>query len=182
MRKYYYSVGGTRVGPVTIEELKVVRGLSPETLVWYNGLSSWLRAGDVAELSELFAYVPSSSPPPIVVGGVYAPSSLPSGEVQSMFAAPFSFDGRIRRLEYGLSFIISLAVIIFSTLIFGDYTAIDWIFIILANWFNYAQGCKRSHDVGKSGWWQLIPFYCLYILFAEGDRGENEYGSNPKGE
>ena len=24
---------------------------------------------------------------------------------------------------------------------------------------------RRSHDVGKSGWWILVPFYSLYLMF-----------------
>jgi hypothetical protein len=54
MRKYYYSDGVDRVGPVTIEELKLIEGFSAVTLVWYEGLSDWVRAGDLSELSEVF--------------------------------------------------------------------------------------------------------------------------------
>jgi uncharacterized membrane protein YhaH (DUF805 family) len=178
MRKYYYSNGVDRVGPFTLGELKLVGGLTAETLVWYVGLSDWIRAGDVAELSELFA-------PSVVRGGVYAPTSLPSGVEQPMFADPFSFEGRIRRLEYGLSLIISTVVIVLGTLLFGNSTFglfMKLVIIIIANCFAYAQGCKRSHDTGESGWLQLIPFYGIYLLFAEGNKGSNEYGPNPKGE
>ena len=45
-----------------------------------------------------------------------------------------------------------------------------------------AQGVKRCHDLGHSGWWLLIPFYIFAMWFQEGDRGSNEYGDNPKGE
>jgi uncharacterized membrane protein YhaH (DUF805 family) len=24
---------------------------------------------------------------------------------------------------------------------------------------------RRSHDVGKSGWWILVPFYSIYLMF-----------------
>jgi uncharacterized membrane protein YhaH (DUF805 family) len=24
---------------------------------------------------------------------------------------------------------------------------------------------RRSHDVGKSGWWILVPFYTVYLMF-----------------
>lgn len=43
-----------------------------------------------------------------------------------------------------------------------------------------AQACKRSHDLGRSGWWQLVPFYGIALLFWPGDSGSNEYGENPK--
>ena len=41
-------------------------------------------------------------------------------------------------------------------------------------------GCKRCHDVGVSGWYQLIPFYVFVLCFEGGDHGINKYGSNPK--
>ena len=47
---------------------------------------------------------------------------------------------------------------------------------------------RRMHDQGKSGWnilWVLLPIAgpIVYIVFAclEGQRGENQYGPDPKG-
>ena len=48
-------------------------------------------------------------------------------------------------------------------------------------WFIWAQGAKRCHDVGKNGWYQIIPFYFLGMIFIEGDSFWNSYGENPKG-
>lgn len=39
---------------------------------------------------------------------------------------------------------------------------------------------RRMHDVGKSGWFMLIPIYNLILTLTEGDRGSNQYGSDPK--
>ena len=39
---------------------------------------------------------------------------------------------------------------------------------------------RRMHDVGKSGWFILIPFYNLYLLCTESEKGVNKYGPNPK--
>ncbi len=42
---------------------------------------------------------------------------------------------------------------------------------------------RRWHDLGKNGWWALIMlvpavnfFVGLYLLFAKGDKGKNEFG------
>ena len=100
-----------------------------------------------------------------------------------MFKNPFSFDGRIRRLEYGLSTIIAFVVAFFIGFLSGVLTGgagLLYIFLIPVYWFSFAQGAKRCHDRGNSGWFQIIPFYGLWMLFAEGDHGDNEYGPDPK--
>ena len=43
-----------------------------------------------------------------------------------------------------------------------------------------AQAVKRSHDLDNTGWYILIPFYGFWLLFAEGTRGNNKYGEDPK--
>jgi len=48
-------------------------------------------------------------------------------------------------------------------------------------WFYLAQGAKRCHDIGNSGFYQIIPLYFLVMIFSEGYGGENEYGNDPKG-
>lgn len=109
-----------------------------------------------------------------------------------MFKAPFSFSGRIRRLEYRLSYIIFYAylfiVVIVTQLIRGqdqsDIALTQLVLLCLcipAYWFLLAQGAKRCHDRGNSGWYQIIPFYVFLMVFADGFPGPNEYGYNPKG-
>jgi uncharacterized membrane protein YhaH (DUF805 family) len=103
-----------------------------------------------------------------------------------MFKNPFSFDGRIRRMEYGISMIIYILLYVVQMAIIGVAGAgggslIGFILIIPMVWFLWAQGAKRCHDIGRSGWWQLIPFYVFVLLFQDGDPGENEYGTKAKG-
>lgn len=103
-----------------------------------------------------------------------------------MFKNIFSFDGRIRRLEYGLTYLAyiiitnSLELLIDSN--FSPDTAIIFYLIILIPilWIMLAQGAKRCHDRGNSGWYQIIPFYVFWMIFADGEPGPNEYGDNPK--
>lgn len=59
--------------------------------------------------------------------------------------------------------------------------AIVWLLLLIpALWIFYAQGAKRCHDMNNSGWYQLIPFYALWMIFKKGDTGSNNYGDDPK--
>ncbi len=120
-----------------------------------------------------------------------------------MFKAPFSFNGRIRRMEYFLSGLIcGIATWIGLALGVGTFISgasnnstigsifgliIGFAAIIGAIWFSLAQGVKRLHDLNKSGWMFLICYiplvgwiFALYILFADGTVGPNQYGPDPK--
>lgn len=120
-----------------------------------------------------------------------------------MFKAPFSFNGRIRRIEYFLSGIIC-AIVAWIAILLGVGTfflgassgsaagstlglIIGIMAIIGAIWFSLAQGVKRLHDLNKSGWMFLLCYipvvgwiFALYILFADGTVGPNQYGPDPK--
>ncbi|TDE04276.1 DUF805 domain-containing protein [Flavobacterium sandaracinum] len=96
-----------------------------------------------------------------------------------MFKNTFSFDGRIRRLEYGFSLIAFYTVYSLVLIFTNEYRLLS-ILIIPLFWLLWAQGAKRCHDMGNNGWWQIIPFYLLWMLFDEGQKNSNEYGENPK--
>ena len=120
-----------------------------------------------------------------------------------MFKAPFSFDGRIRRIEYFLSGIVG--GIVFSiawalgigTFILGAGMGsaggsvfgllIGLAALVASMWFSLAQGVKRLHDLDKSGWLILLMFvpivnalFGLYMLFADGTVGTPKIGEDPK--
>jgi len=121
-----------------------------------------------------------------------------------MFKNPFSFHGRIRRLEYALSWVIYYIYSSMAYFILLSFGLIDQMIIHMkfmdikipnnvldspivmmvylpVLWFMITQRAKRCHDRGNSGWFQIIPFYGLWMLFADGDSGPNDYGDNPKG-
>ena len=50
-----------------------------------------------------------------------------------------------------------------------------------------AVAVRRLHDINKSGWFILVGFipfiggiWLLVLLATEGDRGDNQYGEDPK--
>jgi hypothetical protein len=59
-KKYFYSDGQRQFGPFTFQELADQR-ISRKTQVWFQGLENWTQAGQVPELSALFA--PPAPPP-----------------------------------------------------------------------------------------------------------------------
>lgn len=96
-----------------------------------------------------------------------------------MFKTPFSFEGRIRRTEYGISAILFLISINLIELVADKVQLLELFFIPLF-WFIIAQGTKRCHDKDKEGWYQIIPFYVFALIFTEGDKTPNKYGTTPK--
>ena len=100
-----------------------------------------------------------------------------------MFKNPFSFEGRIRRLEYGLTIVLYIVLIIGFNMVMAAVPSASFFLLLLIPvlWIMIAQAAKRCHDLGNSGWYQLIPFYGFWLLFADSKDGMNEYGPNPKG-
>ncbi|SFQ43865.1 DUF805 domain-containing protein [Flavobacterium akiainvivens] len=97
-----------------------------------------------------------------------------------MFSNLFLSVGRIRRLEYCLSVIFYIVGITILDNVTHKGNSILSLLIIPLIWFLLTQGAKRCHDLGNSGWCQLIPFYFLWMVFKEGHPYTNVYGINPK--
>lgn len=103
--------------------------------------------------------------------------------VKKAFQNYANFSGRADRPEYWWFYLVVilgyvlLAVIAFNTGFF--FLPLIWILAILIPILS--AGVRRMHDIGKSGWFLLIPLYRLILLCTEGDHGPNEYGPDPKG-
>lgn len=97
------------------------------------------------------------------------------------------FNGRARRSEYWYFFLVNVIVtqaLNFTNIfLFNGFALIGWI-VMLFNLAilvpSIAVAIRRMHDVGKSGWYALIPFYNLILACTEGAHGVNEYGADPK--
>ena len=197
MKKYFYSDGKEKQGPLNFEELKQ-ENISNDTLIWFKGLDDWTKAKYVLELKEIFEL----SPPPIIPSELNINTESESSSINmedevtdsenfqssssskpKMFRDVFLFQGRIRRMEYGLSIIIYFIYYFIVALIVVAIDSIQLmlLFLLPGLIFFWAQGAKRCHDLGNSGWFQLIPLYGLWMIFQDGTKGNNEYGINPKG-
>ncbi len=98
------------------------------------------------------------------------------------------FSGRARRTEYWMfvliNFIISIVLTVVDSMIFSPYEPqwINTLYSLAVLLPSIAVAVRRMHDVGKSGWYILIPIYNIILAATEGDQGPNEYGEDPKNE
>ncbi|MBO4530336.1 MAG: DUF805 domain-containing protein [Paludibacteraceae bacterium] len=111
-----------------------------------------------------------------------------------------NFSGRARRKEFWhfalINFIICLPLGIIVNILQrtgepgGSFMLAAIIILIIALALvipSLAVGVRRLHDINKSGWWMLInlvpyvgSFILLYFYAKAGDKGENQYGPDPK--
>jgi len=94
-----------------------------------------------------------------------------------------TFSGRARRSEYWyfalFNVIISFGIgFICGMLNLPDFIANIYTFAVFIP--SIAVGVRRMHDVGKSGWFLIVPIYNLVLVCTEGTKGDNEYGADPK--
>ncbi|WP_159023332.1 DUF805 domain-containing protein [Formosa sp. L2A11] len=96
------------------------------------------------------------------------------------------FKGRARRQEYWMFFLFNIIISYALDLISGflDLSILSFVSTIYSLAVlipSIAVGVRRMHDVGKSGWFLLIPFYNLYLAVSDSEVGPNKWGDNPKG-
>jgi uncharacterized membrane protein YhaH (DUF805 family) len=116
------------------------------------------------------------------------------------------FSGRARRKEYWM-FVLFNIIFIFATIlldnVFGTtfkfnsgygseafpYGWLYTLYVLAVIIPGLAVSVRRLHDLGKSGWMiliALIPFiggiWLLVLYCTEGQKGENQYGPDPKAE
>lgn len=95
------------------------------------------------------------------------------------------FTGRARRSEYWyftlfntlISYGITILMSVTGASILGIVSLIYTFGVLIPS---IAVAIRRMHDVGKSGWFCLIPFYNLYLAIQDSEPGSNQYGPNPK--
>lgn len=94
---------------------------------------------------------------------------------------PFSFKGRIGRLQLILSYVVGFVAWFASFFLYYlEYNSNIFLLFLACTavffWFLYAQCAKRCHDLGKSGAWMFVPFWNVLLFFAEGEEQDNQYG------
>lgn len=242
---WWYAVGQEKFGPCTGGELaRLARKgvVMPDTLVWREGMTEWVRASKLTKLWERATQPPAphaseQMPPPAAPGRAVAavpelevahraqgPSSVPPGghahgwsaggaaaasrssragrrsssddgsagflwAIQQCFRKYFDFSGRARRAEcwyfmlFQLLLLVALVMLFFVSPQLADNLASVAGLVLLIPTFSV--GARRLHDVGRSGWWQLLCltgigiFVLLFWFVQPSDEGRNDYGQDP---
>lgn len=93
----------------------------------------------------------------------------------NVYAKPFSFKGRVKRRWYWVSCVVTLVWFLGLLVSYVNsyeeiYNRFFYLTLVLGVpvlWSYLAQAVKRCHDRRASGWWLLVPFYCIWLLFAD---------------
>lgn len=93
------------------------------------------------------------------------------------------FNGRARRKEYWMFALVNLIISFILGFVSGliGFAHLSTVYSVAVLLPAIAVGIRRMHDVGKSGWFILIPIYNLILACTPGEMGPNEYGEDPKG-
>lgn len=207
--KYYLNTNGQQGGPFELSEL-LINGLTPQSYVWNETMTNWAPAMQVPEVAALLQQQQPAPPafdqqPPIPpqpeapqqpqygyqqpqygyqqpqqpqYGYQPQPKSMDFGEaIKVCFNKFANFEGRARRSEYWW-FILFVNLVSMVTCGFASIVFLVPVIAVTA---------RRLHDIGRSGWWQLISFVplagaILLLIWTVQDStpGTNEYGPNPK--
>ena len=92
-----------------------------------------------------------------------------------------TFKGRASRSEYWYFVLFNIIFSIVLGFVSGivDLPILYTIYSLVLLIPSIAVAVRRMHDVGKSGWFVLIPIYDLILACTQGVKGENEYGTEP---
>ena len=98
--------------------------------------------------------------------------------ISSCFSKYATFSGRATRSEFWY-FYLFYAIMYVVGMVVGAAVgspAVMYIFI-LPLWIpNLAAGIRRMHDVGRSGWFILVPIYNIVLWCTASTPGSNQYG------
>ena len=111
--------------------------------------------------------------------------------IKICFSKYATFSGRASRSEFWLfqlfTFLGSIATLIIDVMILGfslddASSPTNLIFLLIVMIPSVAAGCRRLHDLNKSGWWQLLYLTIIGIILltiwwaTQGENKKNKFG------
>ena len=111
--------------------------------------------------------------------------------IKTCFSKYATFSGRASRSEFWLfqlfTFLGSIVTLIIDVMILGfslddASSPTNLIFLLIVMIPSVAVGCRRLHDLNKSGWWQLLYLTIIGIILliiwwaTQGENKKNKFG------
>ncbi len=100
--------------------------------------------------------------------------------ITTCFSKFATFSGRATRSEFWWFYLFTLLISWFAQMAVGSTVAgVVSLVFILPLW---AAGARRLHDIGRTGWWQLIAFTIIGIIVlivwyaTDSEKAANQYG------
>jgi uncharacterized membrane protein YhaH (DUF805 family) len=99
----------------------------------------------------------------------------------------FVIDGRASRTEYWMFYLLCIVTYFglgILTALGGEWLSglfgiINLIFALVTLIPTVTCGIRRMHDIGRSGWWLIVPIVGFIFLVLQGNESDNEYGPVP---
>ena len=114
----------------------------------------------------------------ISIGVVNARRGYPlvNEAIQECFRKYAVFEGRTTRRIYWFFYLFGTIIVFIASFSSSAFIANAAYLMVLLPLIS--AGVRRMHDVGKSGWFLLVPIYSL-ILLCMPSVGYNKYGPSP---
>jgi len=100
--------------------------------------------------------------------------------ISTCFSKFATFSGRATRSEFWWFYLFTILLSWFAQMAVGaSVSGIVSLVLILPMW---AAGARRLHDIGRTGWWQLIAFTVIGIVVlivwyaTDSEKAANQYG------
>ena len=98
--------------------------------------------------------------------------------ISSCFTKYATFSGRATRSEFWLFYLFYIIIYIVGAIVGAVVGSqfVMYLFILPLFIPFLAAAVRRMHDVGRSGWFYLVPIYNIILLCSASSPGSNKYG------
>jgi len=90
------------------------------------------------------------------------------------------FDGRASRKEFWFFVLFNMIICSAIQIIAGRNSMLLQLYQLIIIVPIIALAIRRMHDIGKQGWFILIPIYNIILYCKAGDSLINKYGTKPQ--
>jgi len=103
---------------------------------------------------------------------------VPLSVAAMRYAKGISPKGRASRSEFWWGLLFSYVLNLGLSGIFGGTSLYFWLLLVIVALVVFL-GWRRMHDIGRPGWWCLVPFYNLYLSMLPSEQVANSFGPLP---